>query len=1186
VITQGDPYEIGGALGAIYVAMREKWAAAPELSYGLKGRLYFSRTGWLLLSVPNALGRGAFDALNEQGIELPYSDSTNGYNAHISVMSPEDIERIPGGADAVNERGHEVAYTLGPVRHVQPRGQAEMEKVWFIEVHSPALERLRRSYGLTSRPRDNRHRFHISFAVRRKAVLRENGTSKAASLIHYPEERFRAALRQEPAEDDFSWGTEEETSGEKVAARDGQEDVRSDSPSVTPIIRKRRNKVEETEYCPHCKEEIREKSMYCDPDGYEYHRPCQDKGPIGFNEGGRRLHALMARREDLDIAWARGKKEASGDMLAFKAWKARGFSDEAADRLAGYESLDTPVGELCPHCGARLEYNSEDERCNHCGKSYPPEKLAAYDRAGVKELIAAAVAECETPASEEQAAAGNYKKGHFSVYGIPITIETGKGMTRSGTSKSGKKWSTRMKNSYGYIKQTESEADGDHIDVFLNDDDPIYEKAFLVDQLDPESGDFDEGKVMLFFPNEKEAKTAYLVNYEKGWKGFGGITELSLPQFKRWLEHGETHKPFRSQTRATREKVFAGVSGLAADEGSLSESTKQALSLIRQAGNQSLPEMAEKFSSILRRHGCAPARDDARTQGQQQRLLARQLLLGDTEGPVTKQGQQSILSFPRSQYDPGGLGRGTRDQQEHTANAASDLRLASASCVHSPAGDKVAEACKISRANQAVAGVVAGAGYQVSDAGVSTGPSRLVGQESVFDSGGCVAKEKAAAALSSCLAVCEGGSPGSDSQRPGDGLPMSSFDMTLPGMEKRKKFQKKAAAALSSGSSVYSGESLPPTPGGGLTVDRLLEAACASNTNTNACDRFLTTGTPNSGIPCEKSSGLLPSVHLQPQQSRVAEEFKHKRVRKLLYHSLGSGKTLSAIAGAETGGEPYTAVVPAALRPNFQNEQARWTDQQTPSQVESYNALAKEVPSNDTGTVIFDEAQRLRNENSLQTQNAKQLAAKAHNLLLLSGTPIVNSPGDFAPLAEMLTGQPQDSKTFESTYVGQKKVRPSLLARLRGVQPATVPVLRNREQLHKLLAGHIDYHAPATPDVQQIEERYTTPMSPQQTKLYQAFWKQLPWILRWKLQHEFPLSKQEIGNFSSFLAGPRQVSLSTLPFMRGRRDPYKAFQQSPKLQRAMQLAEETLNKDPKQQDRRLLEFPRSRLAAIRCRAGC
>jgi hypothetical protein len=51
-------------------------AARPELSYSLRGRLYASSSGWLLLSVPNALARGAFDALNEPGVELPPRTST------------------------------------------------------------------------------------------------------------------------------------------------------------------------------------------------------------------------------------------------------------------------------------------------------------------------------------------------------------------------------------------------------------------------------------------------------------------------------------------------------------------------------------------------------------------------------------------------------------------------------------------------------------------------------------------------------------------------------------------------------------------------------------------------------------------------------------------------------------------------------------------------------------------------------------------------------------------------------------------------------------------------------------------------------------------------------------------------------------------------------------------------------
>lgn len=167
-------YTVGQAAAVLY-----KSAGDAELSYGLSGKLYLSRSGWLLLSVPNAIGRGAFDALNEPGTEIPGDP----YNAHISVMTPEDILKI-GGPDKISERGHEMTYTTGPVRTVVPDGQRDLSRVWFIEVNSPALETLRKSYGLSATPRDGQYAFHITFAVRRKHVLFANPITKAASLVH------------------------------------------------------------------------------------------------------------------------------------------------------------------------------------------------------------------------------------------------------------------------------------------------------------------------------------------------------------------------------------------------------------------------------------------------------------------------------------------------------------------------------------------------------------------------------------------------------------------------------------------------------------------------------------------------------------------------------------------------------------------------------------------------------------------------------------------------------------------------------------------------------------------------------------------------------------------------------------------------------------------------------------------
>jgi len=49
---------------------------------------------------------------------------------------------------------------------------------------------------------------------------------------------------------------------------------------ITPIIKKTRTNIEKYEVCPHCQEEIREKSIYVDEENYVYHSACRDKGPI------------------------------------------------------------------------------------------------------------------------------------------------------------------------------------------------------------------------------------------------------------------------------------------------------------------------------------------------------------------------------------------------------------------------------------------------------------------------------------------------------------------------------------------------------------------------------------------------------------------------------------------------------------------------------------------------------------------------------------------------------------------------------------------------------------------------------------------------------------------------------------------------------------------------------------------
>ena len=179
----------------------------------------------------------------------------------------------------------------------------------------------------------------------------------------------------------------------------------------------------------------------------------------------------------------------------------------------------------------------------------------SYDAA-----IAAAAADVDTDPTDEQKRAGNYRKGHCTVQGLPITIENPKGSVRRGCSADGKEWSQKMAAHYGYIKRTESDADGDHIDVFLGKC-PESEVVFVVDQV-RQDGAFDEHKGMIGYTCADEAKEAYLSNYSKGWTGFGGIKALTMPTFKEWIKTGDTGRPIAGQLPASLSSEHSGLSKL------------------------------------------------------------------------------------------------------------------------------------------------------------------------------------------------------------------------------------------------------------------------------------------------------------------------------------------------------------------------------------------------------------------------------------------------------------------------------------------------------------------------------------------------------------------------------------------------------------------------------------------------
>ena len=225
------------------------------------------------------------------------------------------------------------------------------------------------------------------------------------------------------------------------------------------------------------------------------------------------------------------KNKLKSDRLLYKATAL----DEPANSSAGQ-----PINE-----GGGLSSAGKDTK-NISNDQRKEEKSFSSRLAEAKE-------EVNVSPTDAQKEAGNYKKGHVSFGGYDYTIENPKGSVRSGVDRSGKPWSTTMQDTYGYILGKYGH-DGDHIDMFINDDadlDSWNGRVFVVDQKS-EDGSFDEHKVMYGYNNWKEAKSAYERNYSPGWWDSHVMQMMGVRKadFDKWLEDSDHKtKPFADYVR-------------------------------------------------------------------------------------------------------------------------------------------------------------------------------------------------------------------------------------------------------------------------------------------------------------------------------------------------------------------------------------------------------------------------------------------------------------------------------------------------------------------------------------------------------------------------------------------------------------------------------------------------------------
>jgi hypothetical protein len=130
--------------------------------------------------------------------------------------------------------------------------------------------------------------------------------------------------------------------------------------------------------------------------------------------------------------------------------------------------------------------------------------------------------------------------GYIDFQGLQIDVEVQAGDYREKTGKDGKPWKRLMHAHYGEVRGTLS-TDGDLLDVYVG---PNHDSSIVVViyQHDPDTGEYDEDKVVLGCDSIEEAIGLYKKHYNKsGFYIDGEYKAMPIGQFWRWVHDERNH---------------------------------------------------------------------------------------------------------------------------------------------------------------------------------------------------------------------------------------------------------------------------------------------------------------------------------------------------------------------------------------------------------------------------------------------------------------------------------------------------------------------------------------------------------------------------------------------------------------------------------------------------------------------
>lgn len=184
---------------------------------------------------------------------------------------------------------------------------------------------------------------------------------------------------------------------------------------------------------------------------------------------------------------------------------------------------------------------------------------------------------------------------------------------------------------------------------------------------------------------------------------------------------------------------------------------------------------------------------------------------------------------------------------------------------------------------------------------------------------------------------------------------------------------------------------------------------------------------------------------LRRHQRIGVRKIKRARGRTLLADEMGLGKSLQALWYAMKGRHyPVIIVCPSGLKANWQAEishhlgmrsaivnsnkkskQAKRAIRSTKFVIISYNMLGswtKQLRKLKPGLVIIDEGHYIQSRFTQRTQNVYALCRKQQRILILTGTPIGNTPVNIWPIIHLLWPERFSSfTTFAWKYCEPKK---------------------------------------------------------------------------------------------------------------------------------------------------------------------